>query len=290
MMETNKDYVRIKDDLAALGIRKGDDVIVHSAYKQLGGVEGGIETVIAALASVLGDCGTLLFPTLSYQFVNPEPPVNNNVFDVLSTPSCVGAMPNVFMKLDGVERSLHPTHSVAALGARQNEYIKNHELDNEPVGPNSPFFKLKEFGGKVLFLGAIGASLCYLVAALSPFAIVGLLACALTGFFVSMMWPGSLIIVQERVPNGGVLIFALMASGGDMGAAVGPQLVGVVTDLVTTNANMIDLAYTLGLTVEQLGMKVGLLLGSLFPILAVVVYSYLVKSKEKIKLLNEKTI
>ena len=152
-METNKDYVRIKDDLAALGIRKGDDVIVHSAYKQLGGVEGGIETVIAALASVLGDCGTLLFPTLSYQFVNPEPPVNNNVFDVISTPSCVGAMPNVFMKLDGVERSLHPTHSVAALGARQNEYIKNHELDNEPVGSNSPFFKLKEFGGKVLFSG-----------------------------------------------------------------------------------------------------------------------------------------
>ena len=143
---------------------------------------------------------------------------------------------------------------------------------------------------KFIFIGAIGATACYLLGALSPFAVIGLIGCALTGFFVSMMWPGSLIIVQERVPNGGVLIFALMASGGDMGAAVGPQLVGVVTDLVTTNANMVDFAYTLGLTVEQLGMKVGLLLGSLFPILAIVVYSYLVKSKEKIKLLNEKTI
>lgn len=156
--EENKDYIKIKEDLALLGIKKGDDVLVHSAYKQLGGVEGGIETVIRALVSVLGDSGTLLFPTLSYSYVNPEPPVNNPIFDVLKTPACVGAMPNVFMKLDGVERSLHPTHSVAALGARQNEYIKDHMSDDEPVGPNSPFFKLGQLCGKVLFLGCSARS------------------------------------------------------------------------------------------------------------------------------------
>lgn len=149
----NRDFITIKEQLSVLGIKKGDDVIVHSAYKKLGGVEGGIETVINALISLLGNSGTLLFPTLSYENVNPCPPVNNNVFDVKKTPACVGAMPNVFMAFDGVERSLHPTHSVAALGARQSEYINNHELDDEPVGPNSPFFKLGQFGGKVLFLG-----------------------------------------------------------------------------------------------------------------------------------------
>ena len=149
----NKDYLKIKEDLALLGIKKGDDVIVHSAFKKLGGVEGGIETVIEALISVLGDSGTLLFPTLSYAYVNPSPPINNAVFDVVNTPVCVGAMPNVFMKMDGVERSLHPTHSVAALGARQSEYIKGHEFDSTPAGENSPFFKLGQLGGKVLFLG-----------------------------------------------------------------------------------------------------------------------------------------
>lgn len=149
----NRDFITIKEQLSMLGIKNGDDVIVHSAYKQLGGVEGGIETVINALISILGNSGTLLFPTLSHTNVNPGPPVNNDMFDVIKTPACVGAMPNVFMTFDGVERSLHPTHSVAALGARQSEYIKNHELDDEPVGPNSPFFKLWQLGGKVLFLG-----------------------------------------------------------------------------------------------------------------------------------------
>ena len=140
---------------------------------------------------------------------------------------------------------------------------------------------------KFIFYGAIGAFLCYVVCAVSPIPIIGLIACALTGFCVSMMWPGSLIIVQERVPNGGVLIFALMAAGGDMGAAVGPQIVGVVTDLVTASEGMINFATTLNLTVEQLGMKIGLLLGSLFPLIAIIVYSYLVKSKEKLTLLKE---
>ena len=140
---------------------------------------------------------------------------------------------------------------------------------------------------KFIFYGAIGAFLCYVVCAVSPIPIIGLIACALTGFCVSMMWPGSLIIVQDRVPNGGVLIFALMAAGGDMGAAVGPQIVGVVTDLVTASEGMINFATTLNLTVEQLGMKIGLLLGSLFPLIAIIVYSYLVKSKEKLPLLKE---
>ena len=149
----NNDFFKIKEDLSLLGIKTGDDILVHSSFKNLGGVEGGIETVIEALLSVVGDNGTLLFPTLSFSTVNPEPPINNPVFDVRNTPSCVGAMSNVFMNFEGVERSLHPTHSVAALGARQKEYIQNHELDNEPVGENSPFFKLGKLGGKVLFLG-----------------------------------------------------------------------------------------------------------------------------------------
>jgi hypothetical protein len=102
------------------------------------------------------------------------------------------------------------------------------------------------------------------------------------------MWPGSLIIVQDRVPNGGVLIFALMAAGGDMGASIGPQLVGIITDAVTASGSMVDFAYTLGLTVEQLGIKVGLLVGALFPAIAIIIYTYLVKSKEKFELLKDK--
>ena len=137
---------------------------------------------------------------------------------------------------------------------------------------------------RVLFLGAIGAVLCYLTAALSNVAIVGLIACALTGFCVSMLWPGSLIVASDRFP-GGVFIFALMASGGDLGASVGPQLVGIVTDFVIEKSSAAELAARFSLSPEQLGMKAGMLVGLLFPLFAVFVYLAiwkLFKKKDKI--------
>ena len=125
---------------------------------------------------------------------------------------------------------------------------------------------------KCLFFGAVGASVCYLTAALIPVPLIGLLACALTGFCVSMLWPGNLVVATGRFPAGGVVIFALMAAGGDLGASVGPQLVGLVTDGVAQSAYFSELAFSWGLTVEQLGMKAGMLVGALFPIFAMLVY------------------
>ncbi len=137
--------------------------------------------------------------------------------------------------------------------------------------------------GKILLLGAIGASFCYLIAALSPVPIVGLIACAITGFCVSMLWPGSLVVASERYSSGGVFIFALMAAGGDFGASVGPQVVGVVSDIALTSPAVINLAGTLGLTVEQLAMKIGMLTGAIFPILAVLVLSIVYRSIKREK-------
>ncbi len=154
----NESYLKIKEDLTALGVKKGDDLLIHSSFKSLGPVEGGIETLIQAILSVLGDSGTLIFPTITYANVNPEPPVLNPVFDLKSTPSIVGAITNYFREMPGVERSLHPSHSCCALGARQHDYVKDHYKDSTPVGENSPFRKLFEFGGKVLFLGCLTRS------------------------------------------------------------------------------------------------------------------------------------
>ena len=137
---------------------------------------------------------------------------------------------------------------------------------------------------RVLVLGIIGSFICYLVAAFSPFPIVGLLGCAFTGLCVSMLWPGNLIVSSEKYPGGGVLMYALMAAGGDMGAALGPQLVGSVTDAVMANQAFSNLALQLELSVEQLAMKAGLLTGSLFPLLGIPLYFYIHRTmKEKNK-------
>jgi MFS family permease len=150
----------------------------------------------------------------------------------------------------------------------------------------SLYAKIGKRASRALLLGAIGAAVCYLLAALSPFAIIGLIGCAFTGFCVSMLWPGSLIIAADRFPTGGVLIYALMAAGGDLGASFGPQLVGIITDFAIQNPKILELATTLGLTGEQIGMKIGLLIGALFPIIAIPVYAHF-RKKDKLK---EKTI
>lgn len=145
----------------------------------------------------------------------------------------------------------------------------------------SLYGKIGKHVERVLLLGSVGAALCYLTAAISPWPLVGLLGCAITGFCVSMLWPGSLIAVADRVPNGGVFMYALMAAGGDFGAAIGPQLVGVVTDAAIANATLATMAQTMQLAPEQLGMKLGMLVGMLFPVAAIPIFAVLWKSRKK---------
>lgn len=134
---------------------------------------------------------------------------------------------------------------------------------------------------RVLFLGAIGAALCYFIAAISDIPVIGLMACGLTGFCTSMLWPGSLIVASDRFQKGGVFIYAMMASGGDFGASVGPQLVGVITDAVIKNPYAVTIAQKLSIMPEQLGMKLGMLIGMLFPLIAIFLYLHIWKTSKK---------
>lgn len=118
--------------------------------------------------------------------------------------------------------------------------------------------------GRVLLIGMIGAAACYLVAGLSRHTTPAFVACILTGLFTSMLWPGTLILMEENIPNAGVAAFALMAAGGDLGASLSPQLLGAVTDAVVAS----NFAIASG-NPEQIGMKAGMLATSIFPILGI---------------------
>ena len=136
---------------------------------------------------------------------------------------------------------------------------------------------------KVLAVSGVGATICYITAALSPLPILGLCACALTGLCTAMLWPGSLIVASDRFPSAGVAVFALMAAGGDLGGAIGPQLVGSAADLAMSSAAVSRLAETLGLGAESLSMKLGLSAAIIFPLVASVLYirNYIVSKREK---------
>ena len=134
---------------------------------------------------------------------------------------------------------------------------------------------------RTLLTCAIGAVICYSIAALSPWAWLGLIACAVTGIAASMLWPGSLVALSKKLPSAGVFMYAIMAAGGDFGAAVGPQLVGIITDAVCVSEKGIALAARLGITPAALGMKCGMLLGAIVGVLAVVVFTVIYLKRDK---------
>ncbi len=138
----------------------------------------------------------------------------------------------------------------------------------------------------VLLIGMIGAATCYLVAGLSLHAVPALIACMLTGLFTAMLWPGTLILMEEKIPSPGVAAYALMAAGGDLGAAMAPQLMGAVVDTVAASNFAVELGAKLGRTAEQIGMQAGMLVTSLFPILGVIVVLIIITYFKKHNLKN----
>ena len=110
---------------------------------------------------------------------------------------------------------------------------------------------------KTLLFGMLGSAICYLIVGLSGNLLVSAVACILCGVFTSMLWPGTLIMMEENISGVGVASFALMAAGGDLGASVSPQLLGIVAD--------------------NFGLKSGMLVCSVFPILGVILLLIIIK-------------
>lgn len=127
----------------------------------------------------------------------------------------------------------------------------------------------------VLLWGMVGAAACYLTASLSPFPVVSMIACMLTGLCTSMLWPGTLILMEEKLPGMGVTAYALMAAGGDFGGSVAPQMLGAVVDAVSASHWAAEMAPSLSLSVEQLGMKAGMLAAAIFPLLGIGLLLYI---------------
>ena len=99
----------------------------------------------------------------------------------------------------------------------------------------------------MLLCGALCAG-CYLLAALAPLPLLGLMGCALCGLAVGIMWPGSISISSQKCPRGGTAMFAFLALAGDLGATVSPAMTGSLAELAGGN------------------LKAGLLAAAVFPV------------------------
>lgn len=144
----NYNKQQLKDQLESMGLKGGETILIHSSMKAIGVVNGGADTVLDVWMEYFKN-GLLLLPTHTWKTVNAD----NPVYNPYTTPSCVGLLTNMFMKRDGVIRSLHPTHSMSGYGKNAAEYLAGEEYNNTPCTPGGCYDRLKEVGGKVLLVG-----------------------------------------------------------------------------------------------------------------------------------------
>jgi aminoglycoside 3-N-acetyltransferase len=126
------------------GIATGSRVLVHSSLSSLGHVDGGADAVIDGILDVIGGEGTLMVPTFNYWAVE--------LFDPDKTPGLTGVITETLRHRRGAVRSLHPTHSVAAIGKHAAEFVSGHEFAGA-LRVGSPIDKLAKAGGFTVLLG-----------------------------------------------------------------------------------------------------------------------------------------
>jgi len=143
--------------LADMGVDRNGTLLVHSSMKAIGEVDGGADTVLDALTEYMKD-GLLVLPTHTWRQMSKT----YTVFDSRTEPSCVGLLTNLFLKREGVVRSLHPTHSVAALGHDAEDYTSGEETTLSPCPRHGCWGKLYDRKAQILFVGCSLKSNTYL--------------------------------------------------------------------------------------------------------------------------------
>lgn len=142
MKTVNKEDIMYS--LKLMDVSEGDVLLVHSSLTSMGYVEGGADTVIDALLEAVGPEGTISMSTLTGW---------GSPFDADTSPSAVGDISEQFRKRAGAYRSLHPVHSVTAIGKYAEFLTRDHETCETGCGTGTPYEKLRMLKGKVLLLG-----------------------------------------------------------------------------------------------------------------------------------------
>jgi aminoglycoside 3-N-acetyltransferase len=140
--------------LDGLGVTPGATVLLHTSMEHIGRRVPGLTPValIRLVQGLLGERGMLLMPTYPFRGRQSAYADRHDRFDVGRTPSQAGLVTEVFRRMPGVVRSLHPTHPIAGWGRGAAELLAAHHLGTA-FGPGSPMYRLGERGGVVVGLG-----------------------------------------------------------------------------------------------------------------------------------------
>lgn len=150
-----RSHIAVTDVLARLEKCGLDgDIMIHGSISNIGKFDRPVSEFVKAWFQQFDlKRQTVMVPALPYNTTMREYLDGCTGFDVRSAKNAMGAVSNVVMAMPGAMRSVHPTHSVVAIGADSDYYVAGHESDGTPFGPNSPYRKLTERGGKIVMFG-----------------------------------------------------------------------------------------------------------------------------------------
>jgi len=139
-------YQEMLDGFRQINIRAGATAVVHTSYKSLGGVVGGVDAVIDAMQELVGPQGTVMFPAFNFQSWT-----ETHYFDVLETPSKMGMITEMARLRPGALRTPHPIYSFSVLGPRAEEFSKTEDV--EAYGANSAFALFHKLNATIISIG-----------------------------------------------------------------------------------------------------------------------------------------
>jgi len=139
---------QLKAQIKAMGILPTDTVVIHTSMKAIGQVENGPDGVLDAFCEYLKD-GLLIVPTHTWDCVTRK----NPYYDVRTTVPDIGLIPRTAAFRAGGIRSLHPTHSVWACGARAEEFVRGEEQSCSPAPVGGCWDRMADWHAKLLLIG-----------------------------------------------------------------------------------------------------------------------------------------
>ena len=141
------DVQKVSDAVSAVGIQRGDGLLVHSAIQYLGRPQGGVGIYLNAVRRVIGTDGTLVVPTFNFSFARGER------YDPEHAPSKgMGVFSEHVRQQPGARRTQHPMQSLAVIG-RHADDLAGRDTPGA-FDPGSAFERMLELDFKILLLGA----------------------------------------------------------------------------------------------------------------------------------------
>jgi aminoglycoside N3'-acetyltransferase len=138
----------LRQQLIDLGVTRGRTVWVQSSWNEFYNVPMKPSEVIDLLRDLIGPDGTLAMPAF------PIDQDASKLFMVDRAPVYTGLLCEVFRRVPGVQRSIHLTSSVCAIGPSADFLIRDHHHTDMTWGKDSPFCRLMDVDARMIGLGA----------------------------------------------------------------------------------------------------------------------------------------